>query len=172
MIGLLLALHAIVTILLILIVLIQKNEGGSSLFANSGGGGIFNARGTSNMLTKITWVLAAFFLGNCVCMAMIASSNIKHAQTLVDEKMRKRLEEQAPLETERDPAVSLKGKVSNSSGEDTPKKQDIQTSQKNKDSDPKKTKDSVSQSQKKKSKEATPQKPKTPATKQKKSSKK
>jgi preprotein translocase subunit SecG len=82
--GILLAIHVIVTILLILIVLIQKNEGGSSLFATSGGSGMFNARGTSNVLTKATWILASIFIINCVVMAMIASSNIKNSGTLIE----------------------------------------------------------------------------------------
>ncbi len=82
--GILLAIHVLVTIFLILIVLIQKNEGGSSLFANSGGNGMFNARGTSNILTKATWVLSSIFLVNCVVMATIDSSNIKNAQTIID----------------------------------------------------------------------------------------
>ncbi|MDR2458941.1 MAG: preprotein translocase subunit SecG [Holosporales bacterium] len=71
--GILLAIHVLVTIMLILIVLIQKNEGGSSLFANSGGGGMFNARGTSSILTKTTWTLATIFIVNCVIMATISS---------------------------------------------------------------------------------------------------
>lgn len=84
--GILLAIHVLVTIFLILIVLIQKNEGGSSLFANSGGNGMFNARGTSNILTKATWVLASVFLVNCVVMATIDSSNIKNSQTIIETK--------------------------------------------------------------------------------------
>ena len=82
--GILLAIHVLVTIFLILIVLIQKTEGGSSLFASGGSGNLFNARGTSNMLTKTTWVLASVFLINCVAMAAIDSSHIKNAQTIID----------------------------------------------------------------------------------------
>jgi protein translocase SecG subunit len=63
--------------MLILIVLIQKNEGGSSLFANSGGSGMFNARGTSSILTKATWTLATIFIVNCVIMATMASRGNK-----------------------------------------------------------------------------------------------
>ena len=85
--GILLAIHVIITVFLILIVLVQKNEGGSSLFASSGGtGGMFNARGTSNILTKVTWVLASLFLANCVLMASLASSKIKNEQTLIEKK--------------------------------------------------------------------------------------
>ncbi|MDR3031008.1 MAG: preprotein translocase subunit SecG [Holosporales bacterium] len=84
--GILLAIHVLVTIFLILIVLVQKNEGGSSLFASSGSGGMFNARGTSNILTKTTWVLASIFLINCVLMAAIESAKIKEVQTVIENK--------------------------------------------------------------------------------------
>ena len=82
--GVLLAIHVLVTVLLILVVLIQKTEGGSSLFASGGGGSMFNARGTSNMLTKATWVLASIFLLNCIAMAAIDSSSIRNAQTIIE----------------------------------------------------------------------------------------
>ena len=82
--GILLAIHVLVTVFLILIVLIQKTEGGSSLFASGGGGSMFNARGTSNMLTKATWVLASIFLLNCIAMAAIDSSRVQSAQTIID----------------------------------------------------------------------------------------
>lgn len=82
--GILLAIHVLVTVLLIFIVLIQKTEGGSSLFASGGSGSMFNARGTSNMLTKATWILASLFLLNCIAMAAIDSSNIKNAQTIIE----------------------------------------------------------------------------------------
>jgi len=88
--GILLAIHVLVTIFLILIVLIQKNEGGSSLFASSGGtGGMFNARGTSNIITKATWFLATLFLANCVLMATLDSSRMTESQTLLDKKAEK-----------------------------------------------------------------------------------
>ena len=91
--GILLAIHVLVTIFLILIVLIQKNEGGSSLFANSGGNSMFNARGTSNILTKATWVLASIFLINCIAMATIDSSKIKNSQSIIEKS------EQIPEQT-------------------------------------------------------------------------
>ena len=118
--GILLAIHVLVTIFLILVVLIQKTEGGSSLFANSGGGAMFNARGTSNILTKVTWVLSSIFLINCIVMATIASSNLREAQTLIDNPV----EQKAPAvenEEKDKPAVDpmkespkLDGKVAKS----------------------------------------------------------
>ena len=101
--GILLAIHVIITVFLILIVLVQKNEGGSSLFASSGGsGGMFNARGTSNILTKITWVLASLFLANCVLMASLASSKIKNEQTLIESRKQDTNEDTPPTPLSKD----------------------------------------------------------------------
>lgn len=89
--GILLAIHVLVTVFLILAILIQKNEGGSSLFANSGGSGMFNARGTSNILTKATWILASIFLCNCILMATLNSHKLQSARTITDQ-----IQEQQP----------------------------------------------------------------------------
>ena len=101
--GILLAIHVLVTVFLIMIVLIQKTEGGSSLFASGGGGSLFNARGTSNMLTKTTWVLASLFLVNCIAMAAIDSSKIKASQTIIDKSERsaeEQVQTQPPVDVE------------------------------------------------------------------------
>jgi preprotein translocase subunit SecG len=83
MFGILLAIHVIVTILLIFIILVQKSEGGSSLFASGAGNGMFTARGTSDILTKSSWVLASIFLGNCIWMAHISSKDIKKTNSII-----------------------------------------------------------------------------------------
>lgn len=83
MFGILLAIHVLITVLLIFVVLVQKSEGGSSLFASGAGNGMFTARGTSDILTKSTWILAAIFLCNCVLMAHISSKEIKEANSIV-----------------------------------------------------------------------------------------
>ena len=83
MFGFLLALHVVVTILLLFIILIQKSEGGSSLFSSGSGTSMFNARGTSSMLTKATWGLAAIFLLNCILMAHISANKVKASSTII-----------------------------------------------------------------------------------------
>ncbi|MBR1944377.1 MAG: preprotein translocase subunit SecG [Alphaproteobacteria bacterium] len=83
MFGFLLAVHIVVTILLLLIILIQKSEGGSSLFSSGSGTSMFNARGTSNMLTKATWGLATIFLANCILMAHISANRVKASSTII-----------------------------------------------------------------------------------------
>lgn len=83
MLGILLAVHVLVTMLLIFVILIQKSEGGSSLFASGAGNGMFTARGTSDILTKSSWVLASIFLGNCILMAHISSKEIKETNSII-----------------------------------------------------------------------------------------
>lgn len=83
MFSFLLALHVVVTVLLLLIILIQKSEGGSSLFSSGSGTSMFNARGTSNMLTKTTWALATIFLLNCILMAHISANKVKSASSII-----------------------------------------------------------------------------------------
>lgn len=85
MLGILLAIHVLVTMLLIMVILIQKSEGGSSLFASGAGNGMFTARGTSDILTKASWVLGACFLLNCILMAHISSKNIKEASSIIND---------------------------------------------------------------------------------------
>ena len=83
MFGFLLALHVVVTVLLLLIILIQKSEGGSSLFSSGSGTSMFNARGTSSMLTKATWGLATIFLLNCILMAHISANKVKASSSII-----------------------------------------------------------------------------------------
>lgn len=69
----LLVLHVFITISLIGVILMQKGEGGGVL--GSGGGNSnssFTARGAANILTKITSVLAAVFMINCLAMSIVA----------------------------------------------------------------------------------------------------
>ena len=67
----LLVIHIIVTLLLIGIILLQKSEGGG-LGTPSSSGNTFSARGTANILTKVTAFLAATFMLLCIIMTMIS----------------------------------------------------------------------------------------------------
>jgi preprotein translocase subunit SecG len=65
LITLLLVFHVLLAIFLIGVVLLQKSEGGAlgSLGGGGGGGGGFmTARGSANLLTRATAVLAALFM--------------------------------------------------------------------------------------------------------------
>lgn len=68
----LLILHIIVTFALIGIVLIQRSEGGGLGIGTSQGMGAFmTGRGTTNLLTRTTAILAAVFMILCLTMAVM-----------------------------------------------------------------------------------------------------
>jgi len=70
--DILIAIHVFVTISLIGVVLIQRSEGGGLGIGSSQGMGAFmGGRGTANLLTRATAVLAAIFLGLSLVMALL-----------------------------------------------------------------------------------------------------
>lgn len=72
MITILLVLQVFVTLALIGIVLIQRSEGGGlGLGTSQGMGGFMTGRGTANLLTRTTAVLAAAFMGISLTLALL-----------------------------------------------------------------------------------------------------
>jgi preprotein translocase subunit SecG len=72
MMAILMVIHVFVTIALIGVVLIQRSEGGGLGIGSSQGMGAFmSGRGTANLLTRTTAVLAAIFLGLSLTMAVM-----------------------------------------------------------------------------------------------------
>jgi preprotein translocase subunit SecG len=72
MVAVLLIIHLFVTLALIGVVLIQRSEGGGLGVGNSQGMGAFmSGRGTANLLTRTTAVLAAMFFGLSLALAML-----------------------------------------------------------------------------------------------------
>jgi preprotein translocase subunit SecG len=75
MMAILMVIHVFVTITLIGVVLIQRSEGGGLGIGSSQGMGAFmSGRGTANLLTRTTAVLAALFLGLSLAMAVMNRS--------------------------------------------------------------------------------------------------
>jgi preprotein translocase subunit SecG len=77
----LLVLHVLITAIMIGVILLQKGEDASAGASNSTG--MFSARGSKNILTRATAVLAGIFFANCLCMAILvrqeASLSVKSA---------------------------------------------------------------------------------------------
>ncbi|MFC7551741.1 preprotein translocase subunit SecG [Pseudoroseomonas wenyumeiae] len=72
MMTVLLVLHLIVTLALIGVVLLQRSEGGGLGIGSSGGMGSFmTGRGTANLLTRTTGVLATLFMVLALAMALL-----------------------------------------------------------------------------------------------------
>ncbi|WP_428393868.1 preprotein translocase subunit SecG [Lichenicoccus sp.] len=72
MITVLLIAHLIVTLTLIGTVLIQRSEGGGlGIGTTQGMGSFMSGRGTANLLTRMTAVLAALFMGLSLTLALL-----------------------------------------------------------------------------------------------------
>ncbi len=68
----LLVIHLLITVAMIGVILIQRSEGGMGL---GGGtmGGLMTTRGSANLLTHTTAILAACFLATSLALAILAS---------------------------------------------------------------------------------------------------
>lgn len=80
----LLILHLLVTLGLIGVVLIQRSEGGGLGIGSSQGMGAFmTGRGTANLLTRTTAILAAVFMALCLVMAIMNKGNSSKTNDLL-----------------------------------------------------------------------------------------
>lgn len=68
----LLVIHIMIAVSLIAVVLWQRSEGGALGIGGGGGGGFLTGRGTANLLTRMTAMLAAGFFTTSVLLTIIA----------------------------------------------------------------------------------------------------
>ena len=68
----LIVIHLMIVSAMIGLVLLQKSEGGG-LGMGGGGGGFLTSRGTSNVLTRTTAILAAIFFATSLLLSILAS---------------------------------------------------------------------------------------------------
>lgn len=73
--------HLMVVLALVLVVLLQRSEGGA-LGIGGGGGGMMSSRGTANVLTRTTAILAAVFFATSLALALIAKNGDRPASIL------------------------------------------------------------------------------------------
>src|SRR5665647_3694244 len=69
--------HLMLVLALIGVVLLQRSEGGGLGIGGSGGGGFMSSRGTANMLTRATAVLAGLFFVTSLLLSILAGFNRK-----------------------------------------------------------------------------------------------
>ncbi len=79
-----LVVHLVIAVALVGVVLIQRSEGGGLGIGGGGGGGLMSVRGTANLLTRITAILAACFMATSLTLAILAGQGGPPAG-LVDE---------------------------------------------------------------------------------------
>jgi len=82
----LLVLQAFIALALIGVILLQKSEGGGLGLGGGGGnsGNVFTARGAANFLTRLTAILAALFMLNCLVMSVVAGRQINKQASFLD----------------------------------------------------------------------------------------
>ena len=82
----LLTIHTLIAIALVGLVLLQRNEGGGLGIGGGGGGGggFMTARGTANLLTRATAILAACFFLTSIGLGILAGAGTQQT-SIVDE---------------------------------------------------------------------------------------
>ena len=75
MLTFIIVIHLMIVLALCGLVLLQKSEGGGLGIGSSGGGGFMSSRGTTNVLTRSTAILAACFFGTSLLLSVIAGWN-------------------------------------------------------------------------------------------------
>jgi preprotein translocase subunit SecG len=74
--------HLMLVLSLIGVVLLQKSEGGGLGIGGSGGGGFMSSRGTANLLTRATAILAGLFFATSLILSILAGMNRKPTSIL------------------------------------------------------------------------------------------
>ena len=69
--------HLMIVLAMVGLVLIQKSEGGGLGMGGGGGGGFMSNRGTANVLTRATGILAALFFATSLFLSILASYDRK-----------------------------------------------------------------------------------------------
>jgi len=80
---LVLTIHILIALALVITVLLQRSEGGG-LGIGGGGGGFMTARGTANLLTRMTAILAVGFFATTIILAVMAGAG-KTPVSIVDD---------------------------------------------------------------------------------------
>jgi preprotein translocase subunit SecG len=82
---LVLTIHILIALGLVITVLLQRSEGGGlGIGGGGGGGGFMTARGTANLLTRMTTILAVGFFTTTVTLAIMAGAG-KEPVSIVDD---------------------------------------------------------------------------------------
>jgi preprotein translocase subunit SecG len=82
---LVLTIHILIALGLVITVLLQRSEGGGlGIGGGGGGGGFMTARGTTNLLTRMTTILAVGFFTTTVTLAIMAGAG-KEPVSIVDD---------------------------------------------------------------------------------------
>ncbi len=83
----LLIMQVVIAIVMIILVLLQKSDGDSLSGIGGGSGGansIISSRTSANILAKITMILIAIFMANCLILAVLSKTSHKSFISEID----------------------------------------------------------------------------------------
>jgi preprotein translocase subunit SecG len=69
--------HLIIVLFMVGLILLQKSEGGGLGMGSGGGGNFLSSRGTANVLSRTTAILAALFFATSLFLSILASFDRK-----------------------------------------------------------------------------------------------
>jgi preprotein translocase subunit SecG len=84
----LLIMQVVIAVVMIILVLLQKSDGDSLSGIGGGSGGansIISSRTSASILTKITMILIAIFMANCLVLAVLSKSSHKSFISEIDQ---------------------------------------------------------------------------------------
>ena len=70
--SVIIVIHLMIVAIMIGVMLLQKSEGGGLGIGGGGGGGFLSSRGTANVLTRATAILAATFFATSLVLSILA----------------------------------------------------------------------------------------------------
>ncbi|MPY68479.1 MAG: preprotein translocase subunit SecG [Alphaproteobacteria bacterium] len=82
--AVLLLIHLFLAIALVITVLLQRSEGGALGIGGSSMGGLMTTRGTANLLTRATGIIATCFILTSLTLAILAG-NTRERRSIVDQ---------------------------------------------------------------------------------------
>ena len=104
----LLVIHILLAIALIAVILVQRTSAdGGGLMGGGGGsnmGGMLSVRGTANLLTRVTGVLATAFIGTSILLTIVAGNN-NQSRSITDQIKPAAIEQTAPEQKAAEPEL-------------------------------------------------------------------
>ncbi|HYI28236.1 MAG TPA: preprotein translocase subunit SecG [Bradyrhizobium sp.] len=80
--SVIIVIHLMIVLAMVGLILLQKSEGGGLGMGSGGGGGFMSSRGTTNVLTRATAILAAVFFTTSLILSMLAGFDRKPRSVL------------------------------------------------------------------------------------------
>ena len=66
------------------VILMQRSEGGALGIGGGGPGGMMSGRSAANLLTRVTMILGAAFMGNSILLAIVSGVTAENRGSVVD----------------------------------------------------------------------------------------